>query len=156
MGIKTGSVNQWTHLNQLPGKSYPQPEGIVYLYTKFPPCQQNLIPRAARKPWLLLHTQSTSGFELVLCQITACDPCSNLTHLKDTQNSHHFISSHLRRDLILNTKTVNTPSNQYSYTFFLLKESSKLEGSIAFFTAVSTDATVSHLVNLAPNLKEAL
>lgn len=58
IGIKTGSVNQWTHLNQLPGKSYPEPEGIAHGCTLSSLLgQQNLTPRAARKPWLLLHTQ---------------------------------------------------------------------------------------------------
>lgn len=66
IGIKTGSVHPWTDLNQLPGKSYPQPEGIAHVCTLSSlPASKNSPPEQQGSLGCNC-THSISSFKLVL------------------------------------------------------------------------------------------
>lgn len=126
------------------------------LYTKLPPCQQNLIPRAAKKPWLLLHTQ-----HLKLWVSAVTDYCLwPQPQSKPSQGHIKFPPFRFKSPQVgFDFKFWNYqhPLQSVLLTpFFFLNENSKLEGSIVFFISVFTNATVPHLVNLAPHLEEPL
>lgn len=66
MGIKTGSVKQWIQLNQLPGKSYPQPEGIAHVCTLSSLLVSKTLSPEQQGSLGCYCTHSISSFELVL------------------------------------------------------------------------------------------